>query len=133
MKTIKYATMAIMTVLFFSMAALNVYAGPLDGKSFTGMAGKMGKKSSEQDEIRFENGQFQSVGCEAYGFGSAPYMAVVDGDKIHFVADTYSKKTGRIAWVGTIVGDKADATFLWYKRNKHVEPKQIKWFKGHAK
>ena len=123
----------VMMVFFFAMACVSAYAGPLDGKAFTGVTGKMGKKGSEQDEIRFENGQFRSVGCKEYGFGSGPYTATVDGDTIHFVADTYSDRTGRIAWVGTITGNEANATYLWFKKNKNAKPKQVKWFKGTTK
>lgn len=133
MKTTKCAVMIVLTALTFGIATVSAYANALDGKTFSGVAGKMGKKGSEQDEIRFENGQFRSVDCEKYGFGSGPYETRVDGDKIHFVADTYSADTGRIAWVGTITGNNVDATFLWYKKNKNVKPEQIKWFKGTVK
>jgi len=109
---------------------MSAYAGNLDGKTFSGTTGEIGKKSSVNDEVRFENGQFTSLDCEKYGFGSGSYSTTVEGDKTHFVADTYSAKTGRITWVGTISGSKIDATYLWYKKGKYVKPKQIKWFKG---
>lgn len=129
MKLHKIWMVAIMAMAF-NVSAMGAYAGSLDGKSFTGNTGKMGKKSSNTDVITFENGKFSSSGCQEYGFGSGTYQATTEGEKTHFVADTFSEKTGRITWVGTISGDKLDATYIWYKKGKYSEPKQIKWFKG---
>ncbi len=42
------------------------------------------------------------MNCAKYGFGS--YTTTVEGDTTHFIADTYSEKTDRITWVGTISG-----------------------------
>ena len=130
MRTTKRANLFIVIAIIFGIANVSAYAGNLDGKTFNGTTGVLGKNSSEKDEVRFDNGQFTSVDCEKYGFGSGPYITTVDGDKIHFTADTYSEKTGRITWVGTISGGNIDATYLWYKKGKYAEPKQIKWFKG---
>lgn len=129
MKLHKIWILAIVTTIF-GAASISAYAGSLDGKTFTGDTGKMGKKSANTDMISFENGQFTSSGCQKYGFGSGAYQTTDEGDKTHFVADTYSEKTGRITWVGTVSGDKLNATYLWYKKGKYSKPKQIKWFKG---
>ena len=61
MKTTQRAGLLLLIVIVFSISNISAYAGILDGKSFSGTAGKMGKKSSEQDEVRFENGKFTSV------------------------------------------------------------------------
>ena len=113
-----------------SVVGISAYAGSLDGKAFTGDTGKIGKKSANTDVITFENGRFASSGCQKYGFGPGEYHTTSDGESTHFVADTYSEKTGRITWVGTVTGDHLDATYIWYKKGKYAEPKQIKWFKG---
>ena len=130
---IRILSILAIATLIISFASLTALAGTLDGMKFTGETGKIGKKSSEKDEVSFENGQFTSDGCQEYGFGSGTYETTVEGDTTHFVADTYSKKTGRITWVGTVTGDKLNATYLWYKKGKYSEPKQIKWFKGDMK
>jgi len=130
MRTIIRASLLIVIAIIFGIANISAYAGILDGKTFNGTTGKMGKKSSDKDTVRFENGQFTSVDCEKYGFGSGSYITTVDGDTTHFTADTYSEKTGRITWIGTISGSNIDATYLWYKKGKNVKPEQIKWFKG---
>lgn len=124
--------LAIITMIF-GIGGINAFAGTLDGMTFTGDTGKIGKKTSDTDVISFENGQFSSSGCQEYGFGPGVYETTVEGDTTHFVADTYSEKTGRITWVGTVSGDKIDATYLWYKKGKYSKPKQIKWFKGAMK
>src|SRR5210317_124262 len=68
--------------LFFFIMALPAYSGILDGKTFVGKNGEIGKKSSEDDEIKFENGKFFSVGCGKYGFGDAEYTTKADGDRV---------------------------------------------------
>ena len=113
-----------------NIAGISAYAGELDGRAFTGDIGQVGKKSSNTDVLLFENGRLTSTGCQKYGFGSGAYQTTVEGDATHFVADTFSEKTGRITWVGTVTGDNLDATYIWYKKGKYSEPKQIKWFKG---
>jgi hypothetical protein len=130
MRAIKHASLLIVITTILGIANISAYTGNLDGKTFNGTTGILGKSSSEKDEIRFENGHFTSVGCEKYGFGPGSYITTVDGDRTHFTDDTYSEKTGRITWVGTISGGNIDATYLWYKKGKYVTPKQIKWFKG---
>lgn len=129
MKFNKIWMLSIITIVF-NVVIISAYAGSLDGKTFSGNTGKIGKKSSETDVIKFENGQFSSSGCQDYGFGSSTYQTAIDGDTTHFVADTYSEKTGRITWVGTVSGDKLNATYVWYKKGKYSKPAQIKWFKG---
>ena len=124
---------AAIIAMALNVVGISAYAGSLDGKVFTGDTGKIGKKSANTDVITFENGRFASSGCQKYGFGSGEYLATSEGDSTHFVADTYSEKTGRITWVGTVTGNHLDATYLWYKKGKYSEPKQIKWFKGTLK
>lgn len=109
------------------------FAGSLDGKSFSGKTGMMGKKANEDDEIKFSNGQFSSSGCQEYGFSGAPYQEKAEGDKIHFVSDTYSQKSGRIIWTGTVDGNEVVATYIWFDKGEYKKPKQIKWFSGNIK
>ena len=46
MKTTRFSIMILLTLFVFSAVALSAHANTLDGKSFRGMAGKMGKKQS---------------------------------------------------------------------------------------
>jgi hypothetical protein len=91
--------------------AIPAYSGILDGKTFVGKNGEIGKSDSEDDEIKFENGKFLSVGCAEYGFADADYTTKVDGDKVFFTTDIYSKKYGRITCSGMVKGNDLKATF----------------------
>jgi hypothetical protein len=119
--------------LFFFIMALPAYSGILDGKTFAGKNGEIGKKSSEDDEIKFENGKFFSVGCGKYGFGDAEYTTKADGDRVFFTADIYSNKYGRITYSGFVKGDDLNGTFIWFDKGKYDEPEQVKWWKGSVK
>jgi hypothetical protein len=130
--SIKSLLLCLVTTIF-TIISVSAYAGALDGKAFVGPSGMMGKDASETDEVRFENGQFISLGCKEWGFGYGPYLTSAEGDKTHFVADTYSDKEGRITWIGTISGNNADVTYLWYKKGAYAKPEQIKWFQGTSK
>ena len=119
--------------LFFFVMAIPAYSGILDGKTFVGKNGEIGKKSSEDDEIKFENGKFFSVGCGKYGFGDAEYTTKADGDRVFFTADIYSNKYGRITYSGFVKGDDLNGTFIWFDKGKYDKPEQVKWWKGSVK
>ena len=121
-----------LTMLFFVVAA-PAHSGILDGKTFAGKNGQIGKNDSEDDEIRFANGKFLSVGCAEYGFGDADYTSKVDGDRIFFTADIYSDKYGRITYTGSVSGSDLEATFVWFDKGKYERPEQVKWWKGSIK
>ena len=119
--------------LFFFVMAIPAYSGILDGKTFAGKNGEIGKKNSEDDEIKFENGKFFSVGCGKYGFGDAEYTTKADGDRVFFTADIYSNKYGRITYSGFVKGDDLNGTFIWFDKGKYDKPEQVKWWKGSVK
>ena len=117
-------------ILFFFVMAIPAYSGMLDGKEFVGKSGRLGKKASDDDEIKFENGKFTSIGCKKYGFGDADYTTKIDGDRIFFTSDIYSKKYGRITYSGFVKGNDMSANYIWWDKGKYEKPEQIKWFKG---
>jgi hypothetical protein len=119
--------------LFLLLIAIPAYSGILDGKTFSGKNGIIGKSGSEDDEIRFENGKFFSVGCGKYGFGNAEYTSKVDGDRVFFTADIFSDKYGRITYSGFVKGNDLNGTFIWFDKGKYAKPEQVKWWKGNAK
>jgi hypothetical protein len=120
------------TLLFF-LIAIPASSEMLDGKEFVGKSGRLGKKASDDDEIKFENGKFTSTGCTEYGFGDADYTTKVDGDRTFFTADIYSKKYGRITYSGFVKGNDMSANYIWWDKGKYEKPEQIKWFKGSTK
>ena len=122
------------TTLIFLLVAIPAYSGMLDGKTFFGNNGHLGKEGSGKDEIKFENGKFMSIGCSTkYGFSDADYTAVMDGDRVFFTADIFSKKYGRMTYSGFVKGDEISANYFWYNMGKYDKPEQVKWFKGSIK
>lgn len=115
------------------LLAAPAFCGPLDGKTYAGKNGQIGKSGSEDDEIQFSNGKFFSVGCGKYGFGDAEYTAREDGGRIFFTSDIYSARFGRITYSGVVSGDDLKATFIWFDKGKYDRPEQIKWWEGSIK
>jgi len=107
----------------------------LDGMSFVGKNGEVGKAlaENEDEEIIFQDGMFTSVSCEPYNFGSGPYNATVIDDKIHFDAVTVSPTHGKIVWNGVINGDEAEVTFVWTKERWYWDIRREYWFRGKLK
>jgi len=107
----------------------------LDGMAFVGKNGEVGKELAdyEDEEIIFENGMFTSVSCEPYNFGSSPYKAKANGDKIQFDAVTESPTHGKISWTGVIDGEEAEVQFVWTKERWYWDIRREYWFKGKLK
>lgn len=103
----------------------------LDGKTFVGNNGEKGREldPDEEEIIVFQNGQFTSVSCEPYNFGSSEYSATVVGNTIHFEAVTESPTHGKIAWQG----DVAEVTFVWTKERWYWDIHREYWFRGTLK
>ena len=120
--------------IFLFLIAIPAHSEMLDGKTFVGQNGHLGKDGSGKDEIKFENGKFESVTCSTkYAFSDAEYTTKVDGDKVFFTADIYSDKYGRMTYSGFVKGDDISANYFWYDKGKYEKPEQVKWFKGSAK
>lgn len=106
-------------------------AGPLlDGQVFDGPTGAEGKDTNHIDHVVFENGRFLSEGCARWGFGHADYQAWPEGDAIRFRAVTESPTHGRLAWDGTVRGDRIQATFVWTKERILWTTRRSYWFRG---
>jgi len=126
------------TIVCFYMTNLS-WAGEnsaiLDGMAFVGKNGEVGKELAdyEDEEIIFENGMFTSVSCEPYNFGSSPYKAKANGDKIQFDAVTESPTHGKISWTGVIDGEEAEVQFVWTKERWYWDIRREYWFKGKLK
>ncbi len=110
-------------------------SGALDGRSYTGKTGEVGKEATEDEEIVFKDGKLHSVGCEPWGFNDGDYKAMRsgEGDKIHFEAETESPKHGKIVWKGTVEGDSIDVLYTWTKKGWLGTKTKEKWFKGTLK
>ena len=110
-------------------SAVAAPGGPLDGRKYKAEAGEKGKAKAEDDEISFAGGLFHSKGCDPYGFKPGPYRAVTKDGVTTFEAETLSPKEGKIAWKGTVQGDRIDGTYVWTKAGQaDIEY----WLKGQA-
>ena len=102
----------------------------LDGKSYVGESGEVGKTTGDKDELVFADGMFRSTACDQYGFKPTPYTTTQEGDSINFVAHAKSEKEGEIHWTGKVTGDNCEAKLVWSKPGqKDIEY----WFKGTLK
>lgn len=110
-------------------------SGLLDGRSYVGKTGEVGKEAAEDEEIVFRDGKLHSVGCEPWDFNDGEYktMRSGDGDTIHFEAETESPKHGNIVWKGTVEGDSIDVNYTWSKKGWLGTKTKDKWFKGALK
>lgn len=139
------------TIVFYSALALAICIGPalavaqesgsnaqeniavshiLDGKKFIGPTGEKGKKIHHEDVLSFSDGQFTSAECFQFGFTGGPYTATVEGDTIHFQAETTSPTHGKMVWKGTLKGDAIDVTYSWTKERWFWTTFREYWFKG---
>ena len=105
----------------------------LDGKKFIGPTGEKGKKVHHEDVLRFSDGKFTSSECFQYGFKGGPYTTAIEGDTIHFQAETISPTHGKIVWQGTLQGDTLEVTYTWTKERWFWTTFREYWFKGTLK
>jgi hypothetical protein len=110
--------------------AASAASGVLDGKKFIGPTGETGKKAHHEDVLSFSDGVFTSSACFQYGFTGGPYTATVDGDAIHFQAETLSPTHGKMVWEGTLKDGTLDVTYTWTKERWLWTTVREYWFTG---
>ena len=108
-------------------------SGVLDGKKFVGPTGEKGKKVHHEDVLSFSEGRFTSSACFQYGFKGGPYIATVEGNAIHFQAETVSPTHGKMEWKGTLKDGTLDVTYTWTKERWLWTTFREYWFKGSLK
>jgi hypothetical protein len=112
------------------LEAASAAPGILDGKKFVGLTGEKGKKVHHEDILSFSEGKFTSSACFKYGFGSGPYTATLDGDAIHFQAETVSPTHGKMVWQGTLKDGTLEVDYSWTKERWLWTTFRQYWFKG---
>ena len=105
----------------------------IDDKKFIGPTGEKGKKVHHEDVLRFSDGKVTSYECFQYGFKGGPYTTTIEGDKIHFQAETISPTHGKMVWQGTLKGDTLEVTYNWTKERWFWTTYREYWFKGTLK
>jgi hypothetical protein len=102
----------------------------LDGKKFIGPTGEKGKKAYHEDILNFSDGKFTSSECLQYGFKGGPYTTTIEGDTIHFQAETISPTHGKMVWQGTLKGDTLDVAYGWTKERWFWTTFREYWYRG---
>ena len=102
--------------ILFSVTIVIAQEGLLDGKVFVGQSMEKHKRAVLKGELRFMNGQFQSIVYNQKGFSEGVYTARSEGDKIYFETKTVNPKQGKIMWRGIVHGDSIDVNYHWSKK-----------------
>lgn len=107
-------------------------SGILDGMTFVGKIGPVGKPADVQDALTFTNGMFVSIGCDRRcGYPAGPYFVRYVGDKIEFVSEgNCTDKNAKISWRGTIENDTLKGSFTWTSKRWYWTIEKEFWFEG---
>jgi len=103
-------------IILFSMTIVIAQEGLLDGKVFVGQSREKHKRAVKEDELRFMDGVFHSIGYGQKGFNEGVYTARAEEDKIYFEAETVNPKQGKIKWRGIVHGDSIEVNYHWSKK-----------------
>jgi hypothetical protein len=117
-------------VIMFSTAVAAAQEGLLDGKIFIGRYREKHKRVVKEDELKFMNGEFHSVGYGQKGFNGGVYKANAEEDGIYFEAETVNPKNGKIKWRGIVRGDSIEVNYQWSKRGWLSDTKKDYLFNG---
>ena len=120
-------------VILFNAATVIAQEGLLDGKVFFGQFNEKHKRGFEEDELRFMNGEFHSIGYGQKGFNEGAYTARTEADKIYFEAETVSPKRGKIKWRGIVHKDSIEVSYRWSRKGWLSDTKKDYVFKGTLK
>jgi len=105
--------------------------GPLDGRSFTGEFGPIGKSSNGTDTWVFQNGSFSSKSCLECGFPQSVYSSESRSGEIDFKTTTSCPVSdAEIVWEGTVNGGEIEGVFTWTKKRWYRTVRKRFWFKG---
>jgi hypothetical protein len=114
----KYLLMAlVLGIVAGARPARAADAKALDGKAYVGQVCPKGKTTGEADTLTFKDGQFRSMSCDKYGFGSAAYSSTPDGKAIRFTSTTRGKH-GTIVWEGKAEGEDIEGTMTFHRQKK---------------
>jgi len=104
----------------------------LEGKSFSGELGLLGKPASATDLLLFNEGMFVSKGCEKRcGYTAAEYQIRAEGGYYEVISETPCLKSdATIIWQGTVKGDEIEGTFTWINKRWYWTFEKEYWFKG---
>ena len=109
-----------------------VGTGPLDGLTFHGSMGPVGKPATVEDRFVFSQGAFVSTECrERCKYPARPYFVRKDGDAIAFVSETKCPyKDAKIVWRGTVKDGRVEGVSTWSVNRWYWTVENEFWFEG---
>lgn len=106
-------------------------AGVLDGQTFTGEYGLVGKSAHGTDTWIFRNGSLLSKGCEECGFPESGYAAYSEVGGVSFKTTTNCPVTdAQIVWEGTVNNGKIEGVWTWTKKRWYRTIRKQFWCRG---
>lgn len=111
---IRMATASIAAAL--ALLAGHAAGSGLDGRTFHGEIVDDKGVVRSKDVVTFKDGNFHSVTCARFGFAEAPYWTRVEGDAVHFLAESTHPDNGTMQYKGTVRGDQAEWSAVWTKK-----------------
>lgn len=107
-------------------------SGILDGMTFAGEIGPLGKPADVKDRFVFADGTFVSTECERRcGYPPRPYFVRHAGGAVEFISETRCPdKDARIVWRGTIDAGTVKGVFTWTTVRWYWTIEKEFWFEG---
>ena len=107
-------------------------AGRLDGLTFVGQLGPIGRPGDVEDTLVFANGMFVSEECEVRcNYPASPYYTRIRGDALEFVSETRCPhKDATIIWRGTVSDGVLRGESVWTLKRWYWTVEHRFWFEG---
>jgi hypothetical protein len=108
-------------------------AHELDGRTFYGSFGLLGKNKMGSDIWNFRNGRFMSEQCVECGYPDGPYAVDTQDGEINFVTETQCPITpgATIVWRGKIKANgEIEGVYTWSVKRWYRTVTRQFWFKG---
>jgi len=106
--------------------------GVLDGMTFSGEIGYLGKPARAKDQFIFSDGRFASSECvKRCGYEAAPYFVRQNGAKTEFISiSRCNYKDAKIVWRGTVENGIVKGESHWTVKRWYRTVEQTSWFEG---
>ena len=106
--------------------------GVLDGMTFAGEVGVVGKPADIMDTLVFSKGMFVSTECERRcNYPASAYFAREKDGGTEFITETRCpNKDAKLVWRGTVKNDKISGTMSWTSKRWYWTVEKEFWFKG---
>ena len=104
----------------------------LDGMTFSGELGPLGKPADVQDTLVFADGTFVSTECDRRcGYPPAPYFVRRVEDKIEFTSESQClHKDATLVWRGTVDDGTIKGRLRWSAHRWYWTIEKEFWFEG---